>query len=84
MVRKVIQVVAGIASALLTLHGWYRALGPVQRKPFPKKKLSLKKTTPKSPVIIMASSKEEADEIAELLGDEHIVVGYITQRDLLA
>lgn len=43
------------------------------------------KLSPKSPVVIVAASRVEAEEIAKLLGKDYIVVGYFqkTRYDLL-
>lgn len=85
MVRKLIQAFAVVAHGVLTIHGWYRAILPAKRilpkMPQPKPEEPL----PKSPVVIVASSRKEAEEIAELLGKDCIVVGYIqkSRYDLL-
>lgn len=81
MVRKVIQAFAAAVHGAIVVHDWYRALLPAKRVP---SKMP-EELSPKSPVVIVAASRVEADEIAELLGKDYIVVGYFqkTRYDLL-
>jgi hypothetical protein len=85
MVRKLIQAFAVVAHGVLTVHGWYRAILPAKRIPPKMTKSKPEELSLKSSVVIMAASRVEAEEIAELLGKDCIVVGYIqkTRYDLL-
>ncbi len=85
MVRKVIQAFAVAVHGALVVHGWYRAWLPAKRVPPKMTQLLPEKLSPKSPVVIVATSRVEAEEIAKLLGKDYIVVGYFqkTRYDLL-
>jgi len=71
--HRVVRIFAKVAYGLLIAHGWYRDLTPKPRRPPPPPEPLPEKT----PVVIMARSRAEAENLAQLVEDEHIVVGYV-------
>ena len=69
---RALRIFASLTYGLLVAHGWYRNL-TLSR---PRRPLLLLEPE-KTPVVIMARSRAEAENLAQLVEDEHIVVGYV-------